>query len=57
MAAKRKIAKPKPSFDRPWAQLTKAQQSSLYVKALTDFYAGKGPNPGTSGAFDRAKAG
>ncbi len=56
MAAKRKIAKPKPSYDRPWTELNKAQQNTLYVRALNAFSNGEGPNPGPSTAFYRARA-
>ena len=53
MAAKRKYAPPKPSFDRPWHELTKAQQNQLYTKALHAYTTGAGENPGTSGQFAR----
>jgi|GEM_PF-936480 hypothetical protein len=56
MAAKRTIHPPKPSFDRPWSELTKHQQNALYVKALAAYSAGTGPNPSTRGDFYRAKA-
>lgn len=56
MAAKRKIAPPKPRLDLPWAELTKAQQNKLYTKALFDYTSGAGPNPGGSGDFSRARA-
>jgi hypothetical protein len=56
MAAKRKIAKPKPSYDRPWTALTKAQQNTLYVRALNAFSNGEGPNPGSSPTYYRARA-
>jgi hypothetical protein len=55
MAAKRKIAPPKPRLDLPWSQLTRAQQNAVYTRALYDYTQGKGPNPATSGAFGRAK--
>jgi hypothetical protein len=55
MAAKRTIHPPKPSFDRPWSELTKHQQNALYVQALAAYNAGTGPNPSTRGAFVRAK--
>jgi hypothetical protein len=55
MAAKRTIHPPKPSFDRPWSELTKHQQNAVYVKALAAYAAGTGPNPSTRGDFYRAK--
>jgi hypothetical protein len=55
MAAKRKIAPPKPRLDLPWSQLTKAQQNKIYTKALHAYATGAGPNPSTSGAFARAQ--
>ena len=53
MAAKRKIAPPKPRLDLPWSELTKAQQNARYTKALHAYTIGNGPNPSTSGAFAR----
>lgn len=55
MAAKRKIAPPKPRLDQPWTQLSKAQRNALYTRALYAYTHGNGPNPGTSGQFHRAK--
>jgi hypothetical protein len=55
MAAKRTIHPPKPRLDRPWSELTKAQQNQLYTKALHAYSIGEGPNPDTSTAFARAK--
>jgi hypothetical protein len=55
MAAKRKIAPPKPSLDRPWAELSIAQQNQIYTKALHTYTTGKGPNPATRAEFFRAK--
>ncbi len=55
MAAKKKIAPPKPDMSLPWSELTKAQQNQLYTKALHAYTKGEGPNPSTSGAFDREK--
>lgn len=55
MAAKRKVKPPKPRLDLPWADLTKAQQNLLYTRALTEYSAGKGPNPATKAEFFRAK--
>lgn len=56
MAAKRTIHPPRPNLDKPWSELTKAQQNQLYTKALHDYATGNGPNPTTSTAFARAKA-
>ena len=56
MAAKRKIAPPKPRLDLPWSELTKAQQNKIYTKALFEYGKGDGPNPGTSGEFARKHA-
>jgi hypothetical protein len=55
MAAKRKIAPPKPRLDLPWSELTKAQQNTLYTSALHAYAVGKGPNPRTSSDFARAQ--
>jgi hypothetical protein len=55
MAAKRKIAPPKPRLDLPWAELTKAQQNQLYTKALHAYGQGEGPNPGSSGDYSRQR--
>lgn len=55
MAAKRKIAPPKPRLDLPWAELTKAQQNQFYTKALHAYGQGEGPNPGSSGDFSRRR--
>jgi hypothetical protein len=56
MAAKRKIAPPKPDPNRPWSELTKAEQSAHYSQALQAYAQGKGPNPRTLGEFTKAKA-
>ncbi len=56
MAAKRKIAPPKPRLDLPWSELTKAQQNKIYTKALFEYGSGAGPNPGGSSEFSRARA-
>ena len=53
MAAKRKIAPPKPRLDLPWSELSKAQRNQIYTKALHAYGRGEGPNPGTSGQFAR----
>jgi hypothetical protein len=56
MAAKRKIAPPKPRLDLPWTELSKAQQNTIYTRALHEYATGKGPNPATKSEFFRAKA-
>jgi len=56
MAAKRKVAPPKPRLDLPWTELTKAQQNTIYTRALYEYTTGKGPNPATKSEFFRAKA-
>jgi hypothetical protein len=56
MAAKRKYPAPKPSLDRPWSELSKAERNQIYTKALHAYTIGEGPNPSTSGAFAREKA-
>jgi hypothetical protein len=53
MAAKRKIAPPKPRLDLPWTELTKAQQNLLYTRALQAYTIGKGPNPATKSEYFR----
>jgi hypothetical protein len=55
MAAKRKIAPPKPNMNLPWSELTKAQQNKLYTLALHQYAIGEGPNPSTKGEFARRK--
>jgi hypothetical protein len=56
MAAKRKIAPPKPNDDLPWSELSKAQQNKKYTVALERYRRGEGPNPSTSGEFSRRQA-
>lgn len=56
MAAKRKIAPPKPDPNRPWHELTKAEQSAHYAQAWYAYTQGSGPNPKTLGQFMREKA-
>ena len=53
MAAKRKIAPPKPKPNRPWTELSKAEQNAQYTQALYDYSHGLGPNPLTLGDFAR----
>jgi len=56
MAAKRKIAPPKPDMNLPWSELTKAQRNQIYTKALFLYSRGEGPNPGSSTQFARERA-
>lgn len=55
MAAKRKIAPPKPRLDLPWSQLEQPQQNQQYTKALHAYAKGNGQNPGSSGDYHRAQ--
>ncbi|GAC1301370.1 MAG: hypothetical protein NVSMB19_09420 [Vulcanimicrobiaceae bacterium] len=55
MAAKRKIAPPKPRLDLPWSELKRAQQNQLYTKALHAYTIGQGENPGSTGDFHRKR--
>jgi hypothetical protein len=55
MAAKKKIAPPKPKAGRPWSELTQAEQNAEYVRALREYTLGSGPNPTTRGAYFRAR--
>ncbi len=55
MAAKRKYPKPKLDPNRPWNELTPAEQNAHYSKALHAYGLGDGPNPGTQGEFFRTK--
>jgi hypothetical protein len=57
MAAKRKYAPPKPDPNRPWNELTKAEQSAKYSAALQAYAKGDGPNPRTLGEFTKHQAG
>ena len=56
MAAKRKIAPPKPDPNRPWDKLTKAEQNARYVAALRAYAHDGGPNPATRGRYFREQA-
>lgn len=56
MAAKRKVAPPRPSLDRPWNELTKAQQNQLYIRALYAYQTGTGKNPSTRLEFFRTQS-
>jgi hypothetical protein len=55
MAAKRKIAPPKPRADRTWTELTSAEQSAAYARALHAYAHGEGPNPQTLGVYSRSR--
>ena len=56
MAAKKKIAPPKPRAGRAWSELTKSEQNAEYVRALRDYTHGGGPNPETRGSYFRSRA-
>jgi hypothetical protein len=56
MAAKRKYAPPKPDPNRPWSELTKAEQNAAYSRALYAYSIGEGPNPQTQGQFFRERS-
>ncbi len=56
MAAKRKVAPPKPDPNRSWDKLTKAEQNALYVAALHAYAHAGGPNPATRGQFFRERS-
>jgi hypothetical protein len=56
MAAKKKIAPPKPRPGRPWSELTKAEQNAEYVRALRNYTHEGGQNPETRGAYFRSRA-
>jgi hypothetical protein len=55
MAAKKKIAPPKPQPGRPWSELTKAEQNAEYVRALRAYTHEGGSNPETRGTYFRAR--
>ena len=55
MAAKKKIAPPKPTPGRPWTELTKAEQNAEYGRALRSYSHEGGANPDTRGAYFRAR--
>jgi hypothetical protein len=56
MAAKKKIAPPKPLPNRPWSQLTKAEQNAEYVHALHAYGQGSGPNPASRSSYAKGRA-
>jgi hypothetical protein len=56
MAAKKKIAPPKPKPGRPWSELTKAEQNAEYVRALRAYTHEGGANPDTRAAYFRTRA-
>ena len=43
--AKKKIAPPKPTPNRPWSQLNKHEQNAEYSRALHAYSQGQGENP------------
>ncbi|MDP9017829.1 MAG: hypothetical protein M3N19_05890 [Candidatus Eremiobacteraeota bacterium] len=43
--AKKKIAPPRPDPSRPWSELTKHEQNSLFSSALHEYTQGRGENP------------
>ncbi|GAC1405929.1 MAG: hypothetical protein NVSMB64_11200 [Candidatus Velthaea sp.] len=51
MAAKRKIAPPKPRPNRPWSELSGPEQNAEYSRALHAYSHGEGPNPQTRLAY------
>ena len=55
MAAKKKIAPPKPLPGRAWSALTKAEQNAEYVRALRAYTHEGGTNPQTRGAYYRSR--
>lgn len=57
MAAKKKIAPPKPRPNRPWSELTKAEQNAEYSRALHAYAQGAGANPQTRPQYYRDRSG
>jgi hypothetical protein len=55
MAAKKKIAPAKPRPNRPWTELTKAEQNREYVRALRAYTHEGGTNPETRGTYFRSR--
>ena len=55
MAAKKKIAPPKPRPNRPWSELTKPEQNAEYSHALQAYAQGKGDNPQTRPTYYAAR--
>lgn len=55
MAAKKKIAPPKPTPGRSWSELTKAEQNAEYVRALRAYANEGGANPETRGTYFRSR--
>ncbi len=56
MAAKKKIAPPKPTPGRSWAELTKAEQNAEYGRALRAYTHEGAENPETRGTYFRSRA-
>jgi hypothetical protein len=55
MAAKKKIAPPKPTPGRSWSELSKAEQNAEYGRALRSYTHEGGENPETRGSYFRAR--
>ncbi len=55
MAAKKKVASPKPRPGRAWSELTKAEQNAEYGRALRAYTHEGGANPETRGTYFRAR--
>jgi hypothetical protein len=53
MAAKKKIAPPKPRAGRSWSELTNAEKNAEYVRALRAYTHEGASNPQTRGAYFR----
>ncbi|MDB5094007.1 MAG: hypothetical protein JWO85_2108 [Candidatus Eremiobacteraeota bacterium] len=56
MAAKKKIAPPKPLPNRSWSELTKAEQNAEYSRALHAYAQGAGENPSTRLEYYRRRS-
>ncbi len=55
MAAKKKIAPPKPRAGRTWNELTNSERNAEYVRALRAYADGEGSNPETRGSYFRTR--
>ncbi len=55
MAAKRKVKPPKPLPNRPWSQLTTAEQNAEYTRALLAYSRGEAANPQTRLSYYRER--
>ena len=56
MAAKKKIAPPRPRPNRPWSELTKPEQNAEYSRALHAYAQGQGENPQTRAQYYAARS-